>query len=60
MALSKLPVNRRLERLGGDRKKSRGRANLKPITGMRRLREWQDFEHVATVTTDGFEWQGRP
>ena len=54
------PVNRRLERLGGDRKKSRGRANLKPITGMRRLREWQDFEHVATVTTDGFEWQGRP
>ena len=56
---------RRLERLGdeldgGDRKKSRIRADLKPITGTRLLREWQGVEHVVTVTADGFEWQGRP
>ena len=56
---------RRLERLGeeldgGDRKKSRIRADLMPITGTRLLREWQGVEHVVTVTTDGFEWQGRP
>ena len=31
-----------------------------PIAGTRLLREWQGVEHVVTVTTDGFEWQGRP
>ena len=56
---------RRLERLGeeldgGDRNKSRMRADLMPITGTRLLREWQGVEHVVTVTADGFEWQGRP
>ena len=56
---------RRLERLGdeldgGDRKKSRIRADLKPITGTRLIREWQGVEHVVTVTSDGFDWQGRP
>ncbi|WP_099865952.1 DUF2924 domain-containing protein [Pararhizobium haloflavum] len=56
---------RRLERMGeeldgGDRKKSRIRADLKPITGTRLIREWQGVEHVATVTADGFEWEGRP
>jgi hypothetical protein len=56
---------RRLERLGeeldgGDRKKSRIRADHMPITGTRLLREWQGVEHLVTVTTDGFEWQGRP
>ena len=56
---------RRLERIGndldgGDRKKSSVRANLKPIVGTRLVREWQGVEHVVTVTTDGFEWQGRP
>ncbi|SDE80120.1 DUF2924 domain-containing protein [Ruegeria marina] len=55
----------RLERLGeeldgGDRKKSRMRADLMPITGTRLIREWQGVEYVATVTADGFEWQGRP
>ena len=54
-----------LERLGeeldgGDRKKSRARADLKPITGTRLIREWQGVEHVVTVTSDGFDWQGRP
>ena len=56
---------RRLERLGeeldgGDRKKSRIRADFHPIAGTRLLREWQGAEHVVTVTVDGFEWQGRP
>jgi hypothetical protein len=56
---------RRLEALGekldgGDRKKSRIRANLKPIAGTRLIREWQGVEQVVTVTTNGFEWQGRP
>ncbi|MCA8882125.1 MAG: DUF2924 domain-containing protein, partial [Rhodobacteraceae bacterium] len=52
---------RRLERLGeeldgGDRKKSRIRADAMPITGTRLLREWQGVEQVVTVTADGFEW----
>lgn len=56
---------RRLERLGeeldgGDRRKSRMRADLMPIVGTRLIREWQGVEHVVTVTSDGFEWQGRP
>ncbi len=56
---------RRLERLGeeldgGDRKKSRVRADTMPITGTRLIREWQGVEHVVTVTADGFDWQGRP
>ena len=56
---------RRLERLGeqldgGDRKKSRIRADFHPIAGTRLIREWQGVEHVVTVTADGFEWQGQP
>jgi hypothetical protein len=57
---------KRLEALGeqldgGDRKKSRIRADRdRPITGTRLLREWQGVEQMVTVTTDGFEWQGRP
>ena len=56
---------RRLERLGeeldgGDRKRSRIRADTMPIAGTRLIREWQGVEHVVTVTSDGFEWQGRP
>lgn len=56
---------RRLERLGeeldgGDRKKSRVRADLMPIAGTRLIREWQGTEQTVTVTQDGFEWQGRP
>ena len=55
----------RLERLGeeldgGDRKKSRVRADTMPIAGTRLIREWQGVEHVVTVTADGFDWQGRP
>ena len=56
---------RRLERLGeeldgGDRRKSRIRADAMPIIGTRLIREWQGVEHIVTVTADSFEWQGRP
>ena len=56
---------KRLEALGeeldgGDRKKSRIRADLKPIAGTRLIREYQGTEQVVTVLQDGFEWQGRP
>ena len=56
---------RRLERLGeeldgGDRKKSRVRADALPVVGTRLIRDWQGVEHVVTVTTDGFDWEGRP
>lgn len=45
---------------GGDRLKSRIRADIKPIVGTSLLREWQGVDHVVTVTVDGYEWQGRP
>ena len=58
---------KRLERLGeeldgGDRTKSRKRADHsgRPITGTRLIREWKGVEHVVTVLTDGYEWQGQP
>ena len=56
---------RRLEVLGeqldgGDRKKSRVRADALPIVGTRLIRDWQGVEQIITVMADGFEWQGRP
>ena len=56
---------RRLEQLGeqldgGDRKKSRIRADLQPIAGTRLIREYQGVEQIVTVLHNGFEWQGRP
>jgi hypothetical protein len=30
-----------------------------PVTGTRLVREWDGTEHVVTVLTDGFDWQGR-
>jgi len=56
---------KRLEALGeqldgGDRKKSRIRADQTPIVGTRLIREWQETEHLITVTANGFDWQGRP
>jgi hypothetical protein len=57
---------RRLERLGdqldgGNITLRRIRADRdRPIVGTRLLREWQGVEHVVTVASDGFEWQGRP
>jgi hypothetical protein len=56
---------KRLEALGeqldgGDRAKSRLRADLMPIVGTRLIRDWQGTEQVVTVLADGFDWQGRP
>ncbi len=45
---------------GGNISVRRVRADVRPMAGTRLLREWQGVEHVVTVTTDGFEWQGRP
>jgi Protein of unknown function (DUF2924) len=56
---------KRLEALGeqldgGDRTKSRLRADMRPITGTRLIREYQGVEQIVTVTQTGFDWQGRP
>jgi hypothetical protein len=56
---------RRLEMLGeqldgGNITLRRIRADLKPITGTRLVREWQGVEQTVTVLADGYEWQGRP
>jgi hypothetical protein len=56
---------KRLEMLGeqldgGDRAKSRLRADFRPIAGTRLVREYHGVEQVVTVLVDGFEWQGRP
>lgn len=56
---------RRLETLGeqldgGNITLRRIRADLKPITGTKLIREWQGVEHTVTVLADGYEWQGRP
>ncbi len=56
---------RRLETLGeqldgGNITPRRIRADLKPITGTKLIREWQGVEQTVTVLADGYEWQGRP
>ena len=61
----KVETVKRLQQLGeqldgGNITTRRVRADLKPITGTRLIREWQGVEHTVTVTLDGFEWQGRP
>ena len=38
----------------------RARADRKPVSGTRLLREWQGIEHTVTVTDDGYDFQGRP
>lgn len=45
---------------GGSIATRRIRADIRPIAGTRLIREWQGIEHLVTVTTDGFDWQGRP
>ncbi len=45
---------------GGNITLRRIRADLKPITGTRLVREWQGIEQTVTVLADGYEWQGRP
>ena len=56
---------KRLEALGeqldgGNVTTRRTRADLKPISGTRLIREYQGVEQIVTVMQDGFEWQGRP
>lgn len=45
---------------GGKIDVRRKRGSDRPIAGTRLIREWQGVEHAVTVTSDGFEWQGRP
>lgn len=56
---------RRLEQLGeqldgGNKAVRRIRGSDIPIAGTRLVREYQGVEHTVTVTTTGYEWQGRP
>jgi len=55
----------RLEALGEelereDREGKRPRYPERPIAGTRLIREYRGVQHTVTVTTNGFEWQGRP
>ena len=36
------------------------RADQKPVSGTRLVREWRGVEHVVTVRDDGYEFQGTP
>ena len=45
---------------GGNVVLRRTRADSRPLTGTRLLREWHGVEHAITVLADGFEWEGRP
>ncbi len=56
---------RKLERMGeqvdgGKPAVRRIRADSRPVTGTRLIREWKGVEYTVTVRTDGFEWEGRP
>jgi hypothetical protein len=45
---------------GGNLTLRRVRRDDRPIAGTRLIREHQGVEHTVLVTTDGFDWQGRP
>ena len=45
---------------GGNITVRRQRADDRPITGTRLIREYQGVEHCVTVREDGYEYQGRP
>ena len=45
---------------GGNVVLRRTRADSRPLTGTRLLREWHGVEHAITVMADGFDWEGRP
>ena len=56
---------RRLEKLGeeldgGSKAKRQTRADSRPISGTRFIREYQGVEHCVTVRDSDFEYQGRP
>ena len=45
---------------GGNMVLRRTRAEEKPISGTRLIREWQGVEHCVTVRDHDYEYQGRP
>jgi hypothetical protein len=45
---------------GGNITVRRRRADERPISGTRLIREYRGIEHTVTVMPDGYEWQGRP
>jgi hypothetical protein len=45
---------------GGNMVLRRTRAEKKPISGTRLIREWQGVEHCVTVRDHDYEYQGRP
>jgi hypothetical protein len=45
---------------GGNLVLRRTRAEEKPISGTRLIREWQGVEHCVTVRDHDYEYQGRP
>lgn len=55
----------RLEALGDELERedsdgNRPRYPERPIAGTRLIREYRGVQHTVTVTSSGFEWQGRP
>src|SRR5689334_24531019 len=44
---------------GGSPGKRKLRADPRPLSGTRLIREWQGVEHCVTVRDDGYEYQGR-
>jgi hypothetical protein len=45
---------------GGNVVLRRIRADSRPLAGTRLIREWQGVQHVVTVRTNDFEFEGRP
>ena len=58
------PVTRLLDALADEVEGKKVRRTVisdprNPVIGTRLVREWDGAEHVITVMTDGFNWQGR-
>lgn len=56
---------RRLQKLGdelegGTKVKRKVRADVRPVSGTRLIRDYQGTEHCVTVRDNDFEYQGRP
>jgi len=45
---------------GGDIAVRRSRADIRPVSGTKLIREYQGVLHHVTVLQDGYAWQGRP
>ncbi|WP_300392868.1 DUF2924 domain-containing protein [Henriciella sp.] len=45
---------------GGDPLIRHARVDNRPATGTQLIREWKGEDQVVTVTSTGYEWQGRP